>query len=59
MNSISHPIIRTAIVISAVIVATPIALLFASMKRFILFFYTSKAFVARYVARLKKRMASD
>ena len=55
MSLISHLITRVVIVLFAAIVATPIALSLASMKRFILFFYISKVTVARYVARVKKK----
>ena len=57
MSSISHLIIKLVIVISAVIVVTPIALLFASMKSIMQFYLRNKTIVALYVARVKKRMA--
>ena len=43
----------------AVIVVTPIALLFASMKSIMTYYLKSKTVVALYVARVKKRMAND
>ena len=58
-NSIAHNMIKMVIATFVVIVVTPIALLFASMKSIMTYYLKSKTVVALYVARVKKRMAND
>ena len=59
MSLISHRIIKAVIAIFAVIVVTPIALSFASLKEIMRLFLETKMVVASSVVRLKKKMAND
>lgn len=59
MSLISHRIIKAVIATFAVIVVTPIALSFASLKGIMKLFLETKMVVALSVVRLKKKMAND
>lgn len=59
MSLISHRIIKAVIGIFAVIVVTPIALSFASLKEIMRLFLQTKMVVVSFVARVKKKMAND
>lgn len=59
MSLISHRIIKAVIATFAVIVVTPIALSFASLKGIMRLFLETKMVVVSFVARVKKKMEND